>query len=81
MRNDECGIKGSLFLIHHSSFRIHHFFTCGQPSASHFRMMILSVGDEDKYKKSKDLIVRALIGLTIVLLSAAAVYFVVGLFE
>jgi hypothetical protein len=39
-------------------------------------MMVLSAGNEDQYKKSKDLIIRSMIGLVVILLAGAAVVFI-----
>lgn len=43
-------------------------------------MMIISVGSEEQYSKSKSLIVRALIGLVIIVLSYTLLQFVTSLF-
>ncbi len=39
-------------------------------------MMVVSAGSEDQYKKSKDLIIRSMIGLVVILLAGAAVVFI-----
>ncbi len=39
--------------------------------------MIVNLGSEDEYKKSKDLIIRALIGLIVIFISYTAIFFLV----